>query len=374
MRVAAASLCAALLVGSAAACAATPVAPSASSVEAEFGSFEAQLEALPGVEDAVLSVDDESNQVSLAVSLDGAATSDEIQEIGVQAGSLRQADMPKGVYPGQIELLLGDSIYSYFAVPTADTLRAQLDYWARLASSGVASVVTRTFTAPVQNPTPNSALPASTSGAPVLMNAPTGRFVSIMLPSNALNDVRATIDSLRAVPDPGASVGEWHVLSSDLAITAEFAGPRLPSEGDLDVAIGLVDVVQSLDDPSASLSIRMEPEGDSTYVSAQLTAFDEGLEGAASSTLENRMRSTALWPAMLRLVDLLDAPRGDFDFTLLSNSLSDASNLLLSASVEGCRFAGDPLWPSLSAELGAHWLAAHTAREPGATGCAVTVG
>ena len=366
MRLAAPALCVALLVGGATGCTSAPAGPAAERFEGAFDDFEAHVEALPGVVDATLTESPSGAQVNLVVVIDEAATTSEIETIGVEAAALRESPMPAGVYPGQVELRFGHSAYSYFALPTSEALRAQLAYWSDLARTGVDAVNMRTYSGPVTVPATETPATSSSSGAPVLLNSPTGRFVSLVVPDDSTDELRATMASIAAVRDPGAAVGEWHVVSSTGEVKAEFVGPRMPDRADVDTAIALAEGVHELTD--ASLVLRIDRSGDEPFVAAELTAFDAALDDQQVPTFADALRATPIWPTILRLVETLDATGADFELTVLSNALDDTGNFVLGVGVTDCRFEGDNDWPGLSADLAAHWHSTH-AQRPGPHAC-----
>lgn len=370
MRVAAPVLCAALLLAGGSGCASAPPSPSSESVVAGMSAFETEIESMPGVESVLLDTSSSGDQVNLRVTIAEGATIDEAEDIGVAAAGMRTEPLPPGVYPGRIELRHGESLYAHFAVATDDVLRAQVGYWMGVADSGVESVTVRTFSSSIDG-AGATVTPQSTSNVPVLLNAPAGRFVGVTMPDVGLDELRTIVSQIRAIPDPGANVGEWQLVTSDGATKAEFASPRLPSVDQVEFAGTIAETVARLDD-GATLSVRFDDSGGTPSVAAELTAFDESLENQRGPAFEQALRDSAIWPAVLDLVTELDASGGDFSLRVLSNALEVSGNFVLAVSVSDCVFARDTAWPALSDELGAHWMKEHGARFPGQSGCRVS--
>lgn len=354
MRPVAPVFCALLLIGGIAGCASSDATALPATAEAEIDEFEAALEELPGVDDAHLTTSASGTQVHLAVELDGDVTPDQVEVIAVEANTLRTAELPEGVYPGQIELHLGESVYTHFSTATEEALREQASFWVRLTHTGVESVSMRTYAQPLGESPGESPLPSSSTSspdaAPLLMNTPTGRYVGVTLPDDA-DEADAAIDELGSVPDPGSSIGEWHIISSDARIRAEFAAPTLPATEDIGVATTLLSVLEGIDD-DATLSLRIT-RGESMphHIAAEMTAFDESLEDADAETVEDALRETPIWPATIAMVETLKTTGADFDVSLLSNTLHDVGSFVFEVSMVDCEFAGDEAWPGLSSEV-----------------------
>lgn len=366
MRVVAPALCAVLLIGAASGCAADETSALPETAEAEAEAFETSLEELSGVDDAVLVGSQGGAQLHLTVNLSSDATTEDVEEAAVHANGLRDADLPAGVYPGHIEMQLDNSIYAHFTLSNDDALRAQAGYWAELTRAGAESVSLRTFTQSLDSMGSPSPVPSS-SDAPVLMNSPTGRYVGITVGDGDADEAAATIEAIRAIPDPGATVGEWHIMTEDGRVKAEFAQPGLPGGGDIATATALF---TSLDDlgESSTLSLRINRSDDRPVISAELTAFDDAIEEADKTTVEDELRDTEIWPSVVVLVTTLDTIGTDFNVSLLSNALDDVGNFEFAVSVEDCEFNGDESWPALSDDLGEEWAESHQAQHQ--TACA----
>lgn len=329
--------------------------------------FRAQLESMPGVVEAVLESSASGDQVDLRVQLADSATIEEAEEAGVAAAALRAEPMPPGVYPGRIELRLASSSYGHFAVVSDEVLRAQVAYWMRIMGAGAASVSFGTFSSTLATPASGSAAPEPTSGVPALLNAPAGRFIGVTLPDAGLGETQAIVDRIRGVPDPGANGGEWHFSVEGRDTKTEFASPHVPSADEVALAARIAGAVAPLGD-AATLTVRFDETG-AAPVAATLTAFDDALDDRRGAAFEAAMRESKIWPAVLGLVDALDAAGADFSLRVLSNALGDSGTFVLGVGVTGCAFVRDPSWPALSDDLASHWLRAHAARYPAQPGC-----
>ncbi|GGA71751.1 hypothetical protein GCM10011490_23100 [Pseudoclavibacter endophyticus] len=363
MRRVAPVLCTALLLVGASGCSSDEGSSLPETAEAVVGGLETSIEELAGVSDAILTAGQNGTQVSLSVHLEEDVTPEQVQEAAARANDLRTIELPDGVYPGQIDLRLGASVYSYFALPSVDGLRAQADYWAELVDAGAVAVNVRTYTQPL--PSTAAPDPDHTGGGPALMNTPTGRYVGITLPNDDAEETAATIASIRGIQDPGASVGEWHFVSPDGALKAEYASPGLPEAEDMALAASLLSATDNLND-TATLALRIEQPDEWPRLSVKLTAFDGDLEESTTETIEDDLRETEIWPSMQELVATLANMNADYEVSLLSNALVDAGNFQLLVTGNGCDFSGDDDWPLLSQELESDVVAQAAMRQPGA--------
>ncbi|MGO2111096.1 MAG: hypothetical protein ACTH31_05735 [Pseudoclavibacter sp.] len=369
MRRVAPVLCAALFLVGAAGCAGQGESAIPETAETAVEALEGELQGLPGVDDVTMLPGQGGTQISLTVQLEGDVTPDQVQDVAVRANDLRSIDLPDGIYPGQIDMRMDGSVFSYFSLPSVNALRDQAGYWAELIGTGATSVTVRTFTQPLSTNAPQPPESPSTGGAPVLMNSPTGRYVGVVLDTSDVEQSTQTIDSMRGINDPGASVGEWHMSSADGRVKAEFASPSLPDKDDVATAASLLSSTEDLDQ-SASLSLRIEHPDAKAKITAKLTAFDADLEESTTDTIEDDLRETEIWPSTMVLVGTLARIDADYEVSLLSNAMLDAGNFVLAVSGGSCMFTGDDDWPSLSDELATDVVAQAVARSPGACAAA----
>ncbi|MDO5051783.1 MAG: hypothetical protein Q4E05_02700 [Pseudoclavibacter sp.] len=342
----------------------------------------AELEAMPGVEAVTVERAQSTGLVDLDVRISPQATGEQIGDIGVAASVFPESEFSAGSYPGDVELSLGRSLFSYFSLAGEQALREQLGYWHGLVSAGLETVNVRTHTPqpppePPQSGPVASGLEASgpqqTPGGFTLSNSRLGRFVSIALPEG-LDAAGATalLDAARAVPDPGAAGGVWVVAGVTDSSRGQFASPEFPSSEDLRVFTDMTGVFEGLGAPG-TLQFTLDREASPQAV-LDVAAFDGSLEGVPQQRAEPVFRDTLAWQQLKRAVARLDSTGLDFGVSIMSNPLADASNFQLEVRVIDCTFVPDRRWNELSRELSEAWLLAREAREPGSTasgGCAV---
>lgn len=344
----------------------------------------AELEAMPGVEAVTVERAQSTGLVDLDVRISPQATGAQIGDIGAAAAAFPESEFSAGSYPGEVELSLGRSLFSYFSLAGEQALRDQLGYWHGLVSTGLETVNVRTHTPqPPAQPEPAQSEPVQSgqdaSGSPqtpggfTLSNSRLGRFVSVALPEG-LDAAGATalLDAARAVPDPGAAGGVWVVAGVTDSSRGQFASPEFPSSEDLRVFTDMTGVFEGLGAPG-TLQFSLDRQASPQAV-LDVAAFDGSLEGVPQQRAEPVFRDTLAWQQLKRAVARLDSTGLDFGVSIMSNPLADASNFQLEVRVVDCTFVPDRRWSELSRELSEAWLHAREAREPGSTvsgGCAV---
>lgn|GEM_PF-2863699 len=197
--------------------------------------------------------------------------------------------------------------------------------------------------------------------APVASGS-TGRYVMIDLPAD-IADPRAFLATLRAVPDPGAPVGEWDLLDVPGGGKAQFRVAAFPTASDVDAVLA---VAQAFNASGENAAVRITVDRVSQApgrLSVHLSSF-EGLGDASGSTVQSKFRTTEAWDALVASVAALDRSHLDYSVDVLGGLYGGGGNFQLAFSVEGCTFHGDPDWAELSGELGHVWLDAVKASRP----------
>ena len=344
-------------------CAAVPGVASAQSDE--ITSFGDAIEDMPGVDSVTFDELDQSGMLDLTVVLTDEVSADEVADVGIAASHFRLQALPPGVYTGDIEIRHGDSSYSYFAAGNNETtLRDQLRYWVGLFDSGIESAVVRAYTPPMQS----SPAPESASGGPVIVSLPIGRYVGLRLADGpGAAEPLAQMEAVRGVEDPGASSGQWRIEGLAPQVIAEFLQGPIPAPDAVELASAVADAVPRLGE-RGSLRITEDRSDGALSTSVEITTFDDALEGASPAEAEARFRELEVWTRLPGLLTALAGSGGDFDVSVVSNTLEDAGNFHLAVGVYDCTFAGDAEWSGLSDDLNAAWIRATGASdEAGAT-------
>ncbi|KAB1640818.1 hypothetical protein [Gulosibacter chungangensis] len=319
----------------------------------EFANYVGKLQNLTGVAAVDLNTNEQTLAASLTVAVDPDVAAESLTEIGAAVADFSGKAQERGFVPYEPVIQSGASSYSYFDELPDETIAEQLNYWLELQQASVVAVQLRTFTSTMNVPALGGPDGAADLGAEEAEQPP--RYVLIDLPTDIPEaDLRILIETLAAVPDPGATEGQWDFLNLAPRTKGEYAGPNFPSIADLSYAVTAGSHFAEVDG-LANVEV-LRDSGHDTPLRIRIAVFDDVMDGVGNDDAEATFEQTEAWTHLLDLVSLLEGAGAlDYGVQVLANPLNDGGNFQLKFSVHGCELEADSRWPVLSNHLTAVW-------------------